>query len=220
MVSIVMFISINLTVYAFNFSLPFSNLFGNKTREHLDEIVIFDDETGIGKYFDVEINSRTFRFKEVLLNERSYEQSDASYLLLESSRDFIDVGILSSGYYTAVVFSKRVGIMEDERVKIQGEAAHGILSFSTENIIKTAERLACNAIEKRKYIEPTIFNKVKGNSNVEYYQESPYIMYEKLDNSVYHRISIEKLIKEFASKTETTNGIKIYEYEGRTKIFY
>ena len=214
-VSIVMLFVVNSTIYALPFSLPFSSLFNNKNSEHLNEIVIFDDETGIGKYFDVEINGRTFRFKTVLLKDRSYEQSDASYILLESNRDFIDVGILSSGDYTAVVFSKRVGIMEDERAKIQGSAAHGIFSSSTDNIIRTAEKLACEAIEKRKYIEPTKFDIVKGRSQIEYYKESPYIMYEKLDSEVYHRISVEKILEEFALELETTNGIKIYEYEGQ-----
>lgn len=215
LISIAMFFTVNITVYALPFNLSFSSLFNNKPNEHLNEIVIFDDETGIGKYFDLEINGRTFRFKTVLLKERSYEQSDASYLLLESDRDFIDVGILSSGYYTVVVFSKRVGIMEDERVKIQGKAAHGITSFSTENIIKTAEKLACGAIKNRKYIEITKFDKVNGRSQVEYYKESPYVMYEKLDSEVYHRISVEKILEEFGAEVETTNGLKIYEYEGQ-----
>lgn len=212
LISIIIFFYINTPTCVLAFNLPFLN---NNTYEHLNEIVFFDDETGVGKYFDIKINDRTFRFKTILLNERAYEQSDTSYLVLESNNDFIDVGILSSGYYTAVVFSRRVGIMEDERVKIQGAAAHGIVSFSTDNIIKTAENLVCKAIEKRKYVEPTKFNKVKGNSQVEYYQENPYIMYEKLDNNVYHRISIEKILKEFSKEFETTNGIKIYEYEGQ-----
>ena len=214
---IVLVMFTNLPTYAWSFKLPFpfSVIFSynGKSRAHLNEIVAFDDEGGVGRYFDVEINGRTFRFKEVLLNNRSYEQSDAEYLILEKNLDIIDVGILSSGYYTVVVYNKRVGITEDERIKIQGEAAHGLGSFGTENIIKTAESLSCDAIEKKNYVELTKFEIVKGKSGIEYYKESAYIMYQRLDSGVFYRMSFETLLKEFAEEKKTTDDIIYYEYE-------
>lgn len=194
----------------------FATNFTKQLNKHLNEKIAFNDSAGVGKYFDVVINDRSYRFKTVLLNDRTYEQNDASYLILEKNNSIVDVGILSSGYYTVVVFNNRLNITDQERVAIQGEAAHGFASLGgTQAIIDEAERLSCEIISKKNYLNVDSMPKVVGTSGTEYYKENPYIMYSKMQDGIYYRASMELLLNEFAIKSSTKNGIPIYEYEGQ-----
>lgn len=207
---ILLIIIIVCNIFNYSFAFPFNNV--NKT--HLNEIVAFSDAGGTGKYFDIAINDRTYRFKEVLLNDRAYEDNDAQYLILEIDSDFIDVGIISSGYYTAVVFNKRLNISESERISIQGEAAHGIASLGgTQAIIDEAERLSIESIKSKTFNDINNYSKVYGNSGKEFYKESPYIMYNKLSDGTFYRVSFEEILIEFAKKTYAENNEPVYEYD-------